>query len=113
MAVLAFLAIVLIGLSQGGTFKDLFNIGISLAIGSIPDALPAVVTTILAMGMMAMAKKNAIIKNMPAVETLGSTSAINSDKTGTLTMNQMTVRIISTLKHHYTVSGRVTASMGK
>lgn len=113
MAVLAFLAIVLIGLSQGGTFKDLFNIGISLAIGSIPDALPAVVTTILAMGMMAMAKKNAIIKNMPAVETLGSTSAINSDKTGTLTMNQMTVRIISTLKHHYTVSGEGYSFDGK
>lgn len=105
MAVLAFLAILAIGLSQGGSFTTLFNIGISLAIGSIPDALPAVVTTILAMGMMAMARKNAIIKNMPAVETLGSTSAINSDKTGTLTMNQMTVKTISTVQHRYTVSG--------
>ncbi len=113
MAVLAFLAIVIIGLSQGGSFKDLFNIGISLAIGSIPDALPAVVTTILAMGMMAMAKKNAIIKNMPAVETLGSTSAINSDKTGTLTMNQMTVKVISTIIHRYTVSGEGYSFDGK
>ncbi|MCE5214775.1 MAG: HAD-IC family P-type ATPase [Methanobacterium sp.] len=113
MAVLAFLAIVIIGLSQGGSFKDLFNIGISLAIGSIPDALPAVVTTILAMGMMAMAKKNAIIKNMPAVETLGSTSAINSDKTGTLTMNQMTVKVISTILHRYTVSGEGYSFEGK
>ncbi|MGC9517426.1 MAG: cation-translocating P-type ATPase [Methanomicrobiales archaeon] len=105
MAVLAFIGIVIIGLSKGGSFSDLFNIGISLAIGSIPDALPAVVTTILAMGMVALAKKNAIIKNMPAVETLGSTSAINSDKTGTLTMNQMTVRTISTVKHRYSVTG--------
>ena len=113
MAIFAFLAIVAIGIYQGGSFKTLFNIGISLAIGSIPDALPAVVTSILAMGMVAMAKKNAIIKNMPAVETLGSTTAINSDKTGTLTMNQMTVRAISTVKHRYTVSGEGYSFDGK
>jgi P-type Ca2+ transporter type 2C len=105
MAGLAFISIVVIGLSQGESFSTLFTIGISLAIGSMPDALPAVVTTILSFGMIAMAKKNAIIKNLPAVETLGSTSAINSDKTGTLTMNQMTVRVISTVQHRYTVSG--------
>lgn len=113
MAVIAFLAIVIIGISHGGSFKNLFNIGISLAIGSIPDALPAVVTTILAMGMMTMARKNALIKNMPAVETLGSTSAINSDKTGTLTMNQMTVKIISTVQHRYTISGEGYSFEGK
>lgn len=105
MAVLAFLSIVIIGLSQGQDFSKLFNIGVSLAIGSIPDALPAVVISILAIGTVAMADKNAIIKSLPAGETLGSTSAINSDKTGTLTMNQMTVRVISTVRHRYTVSG--------
>lgn len=113
MAVLAFITILVAGLLQGGSFQDLFNIGISLAIGSIPDALPAVVTSILAMGMVVMAKKNAIIKNMPAVETLGSTSAINSDKTGTLTMNQMTVRVISTVLHRYTVTGEGYSFEGK
>lgn len=105
MAVVAFASIVVIGLIEGESFKDLFNIGISLAIGSIPDALPAVVIAILSMGTVAMAKKNAIIKSLPAAETLGSTSAINSDKTGTLTMNQMTVRVIATVQHRYTVTG--------
>jgi Ca2+-transporting ATPase len=113
MAVLAFFSIVIIGLSQGESFTKLFNIGISLAIGSIPDALPAVVISILAVGTVSMANKNAIIKSLPAGETLGSTSAINSDKTGTLTMNQMTVRVISTVKHRYIVTGEGYSFEGK
>ena len=101
----AFVAIVVMGLIQGESFTVLFGIGVALAVGSIPDALPAVVTTILSVGSLNMAKKNAIMKVLPAVETLGSISAINSDKTGTLTLNQMTVREIATVQHHYTVSG--------
>jgi Ca2+-transporting ATPase len=104
-AVFAFLVIVVMGLAQGDSFTVLFGIGVALAVGSIPDALPAVVTTILSVGSVNMARQNAIIKVLPAVETLGSTSAINTDKTGTLTLNQMTVREFTTVAHHYTVSG--------
>lgn len=104
-AMFAFVAIIVMGLAQGESFTVLFGIGVALAVGSIPDALPAVVTTILSVGSVNMARKNAILKSLPAVETLGSTSAINSDKTGTLTLNQMTVREISTVAHRYTVSG--------
>ena len=106
MAALGFVAIIVMGLRNGEDPKQLFNIGVSLAVGSIPDALPAVVTLILAVGSVAMAQRHAIMKTLPSVETLGSTSSINSDKTGTLTMNQMTVREITTAAHHYTVSGQ-------
>ncbi|GAA2036746.1 cation-transporting P-type ATPase [Terrabacter terrae] len=104
-ALFAFVAILVMGLAQGESFTVLFGIGVALAVGSIPDALPAVVTTILSVGSVNMARRHAIMKVLPAVETLGSTSAINSDKTGTLTRNEMTVREVTTVAHHYTVSG--------
>jgi P-type Ca2+ transporter type 2C len=85
-----FILMMFLGLSQGQAFDTIFLAGIALAISAIPTGMPAVVTTMYSMGTRVLAEQHAIVKRLPSVETLGSVSAICSDKTGTLTLNKMT-----------------------
>ena len=94
-----------LGLSRGQSADTLFITAIALAIAAIPTALPTVLQVILSAGAKELAGQNAIVKDLGSVETLGSTSAINSDKTGTLTMNQMTAVELVDAVDRYTISG--------
>ncbi len=102
-----------VGLLRGQSLFDMFMAAVALAVGAIPEGLPAAVTITLAIGVGRMARRRAIIRKLPAVETLGSTTVICSDKTGTLTENQMTVQAIVAGGIHYEVSGAGYAPLGR
>jgi Ca2+-transporting ATPase len=94
-----------LGLARGQSWKMLFDTAVALAIAAIPLALPMVVQVVLSLGSVELAKQKAIVKDLPSVETLGFTSAINSDKTGTLTMNQMTAVEVVDPTDRYEITG--------
>ncbi len=113
MAAAALVLIIILGLARGEDFDTLFKIGITLAIAAIPTGLPAVVTMLLSVGTQDLARKGAIVKRLKSVETLGSTSAICSDKTGTLTLNQMTARQMVVVGRRFSVDGEGYSTDGR
>ena len=97
--------IVVVGLARGEKFSDVLLLGTAMAISAIPTGMPAFVSGLLSLGARQLADAKAVVKNLTDVETLGATSAINTDKTGTLTMNQMMVSVIYTAGDWFTVEG--------
>jgi Ca2+-transporting ATPase len=114
IAGVAFILMVIMGLSKGQDFDVIFLAGIALAISAIPTGMPAVITTLYSMGTRVLAEQGAIVKRLPSVETLGSVSAICSDKTGTLTLNKMTaVEFSIPGQNRYRVTGEGYGTAGE
>jgi P-type Ca2+ transporter type 2C len=113
IAGIALVASMALNLARGETFIAVFNAAVAFAIAAIPVGLPTVVTTILAWGTERLAQAGAIMKRLASTQTLGSTSAINSDKTGTLTLNQMTAVQMTVVGRRYAVEGKGYSTAGR
>jgi P-type Ca2+ transporter type 2C len=113
IAGVALIASMAVNLYRGYTFNAVFNAAVAFAIAAVPVQLPTVVTAILAWGTQALAKAGAIMKQLRSTETLGSTSAINTDKTGTLTLNQMTAVQMAIAGHRYAIEGKGYSTDGR